>query len=996
MQHSSSSVEGTATAAPAPGSGSATSNEAVGVQRSLEFSRDDGDVGVSAINNDDDDDDGGGGDGDDDDDDDAMGIGGKGGFTASGDGGNGSPSGGGKAARGGEHVAAMALGEASLPRQDGGVDSADPWAALNAASGDALDLLRMRQERQGATAGASGGAGTGGADAALVGGTGGANAAGGNGINAGTAGVNDPPAGNSGNEHDGGANTGDRSGDDEPPPRPPPAAVEGEGEVERVAAGKGATSPATSVPVQPKLLKPATRRRVDELQIAKLKEYGDHQLDLELQRQVLEQGAQQLVLREEVKRRARRVSRADAVQEDERLGALPTKQVLSELTGPAPASSSPSQRAGRGSSGVSLDAFVAARKAAAESAQSPAAGTAAKPKAAELLSALRTRWDPEEGEGAARGSRGAGLGTVDAGDASEDGGSLTQGPVLPAIATNVRLDDLVSALRHDLPAQEVALQSLKTRRGISAVRLGWARRRGSGAEDDDDDEEEKSGPRRRPLLLLDVRGRELRRMSLEIIEEVLDRVMSRLAFRPSREQVAAEVAAWRAAEPGALASVARHLAEGLTHEVVDELIAEAYDEIRHLKKVADSFAFDMLVEAVAFSQRKYVFGSGEDGVRARLRDAAAQQDANLARSLAAKRATATSRNLTRTMTLNSRAPGGAASAAGGPSSGGDGGGPSGGGDGGGGDDIDTEQYSSYSSRAVAQPPPPGIKLGDALSEDLDEEAIYVMHREFNDTNMARDEKQLYLQGLKAMLQEMRLRRGDAPYGHTQQLSVYWPPYVRITRVQRLAAQRVRPPLAAGPAVWRHLQRDPLSRVGLGLWPGPDCAVAAQRERIFWSQVALRPTYLTAKNTPMVQVFQELGPITALSASPNGAFLAVGTAPGAMLVFNMRNKPVAPWFQVLGDGQTYKRPWFRRKKPRNPALVAFAWSADSYQLASLDASSTLRMWWMRPEPGSNVKEDPGRQPVAPELILSLGPMSVAITGKAPVLEPILEEQLLGLA
>ncbi|GLI68278.1 hypothetical protein VaNZ11_012636, partial [Volvox africanus] len=271
-----------------------------------------------------------------------------------------------------------------------------------------------------------------------------------------------------------------------------------------------------------------------------------------------------------------------------------------------------------------------------------------------------------------------------------------------------------------------------------------------------------------------------------------------------------------------------------------------------------------------------------------------------------------------------------------------------------------------------------------------------MHREFNDTNMARDEKQLYLQGLKAMLQEMRLRRGDAPYGHTQQLSVYWPPYVRVTRVQRLAAQRTRPPLAAGPAVWRHLLRDPLSRVGLGLWPGPDCAVAAQRERIFWSQVALRPTYLTAKNMPMVQVFQELGPITALSASPNGAFLAVGTAPGAMLVFNMRNKPVAPWFQVLGDGQTYKRPWFRRQKPRNPALVAFAWSADSYQLASLDASSTLRMWWMRPEPGSNVKEDPGRQPVAPELILSLGPMSVAITGKAPVLEPVLEEQLLGVA
>ncbi|GIL86351.1 hypothetical protein Vretifemale_14648, partial [Volvox reticuliferus] len=139
------------------------------------------------------------------------------------------------------------------------------------------------------------------------------------------------------------------------------------------------------------------------------------------------------------------------------------------------------QRASRGS-GVSLDAFVAARKA--------AVGTMTKPNAAELLSALRTRWDPEEGEGAAGGSRGGGPEAADGGDASEDGASLTHGSALPAVAANVRLDDLVSALRHDLPAQEAALRSLKMRLGISAVRLGWARRRDSGADDDDDDEAE--------------------------------------------------------------------------------------------------------------------------------------------------------------------------------------------------------------------------------------------------------------------------------------------------------------------------------------------------------------------------------------------------------------------------------------------------------------------------------------------------------------------------
>lgn len=59
-------------------------------------------------------------------------------------------------------------------------------------------------------------------------------------------------------------------------------------------------------------------------------------------------------------------------------------------------------------------------------------------------------------------------------------------------------------------------------------------------------------------------------------------------------------------------------------------------------------------------------------------------------------------------------------------------------------------------------------------------------------------------------------------------------------------------------------------------------------------------------------------------------------------------------QVLGDGDMYKRPWlamFRRKRrPRNPSIMSLVWSSDSYQLASLDASSTIRIWWNRPEPG----------------------------------------------
>ncbi len=43
-------------------------------------------------------------------------------------------------------------------------------------------------------------------------------------------------------------------------------------------------------------------------------------------------------------------------------------------------------------------------------------------------------------------------------------------------------------------------------------------------------------------------------------------------------------------------------------------------------QVADAFAFDVLVEAVAFSNRKYEFGRGADNVRFRLREAAAKQE----------------------------------------------------------------------------------------------------------------------------------------------------------------------------------------------------------------------------------------------------------------------------------------------------------------------------------------------------------------------------------
>lgn len=49
--------------------------------------------------------------------------------------------------------------------------------------------------------------------------------------------------------------------------------------------------------------------------------------------------------------------------------------------------------------------------------------------------------------------------------------------------------------------------------------------------------------------------------------------------------------------------------------VVDELIMEVAGEVDKRQEVADAFAFDLLVAAVAFSQGKYDFGVSSMNVK---------------------------------------------------------------------------------------------------------------------------------------------------------------------------------------------------------------------------------------------------------------------------------------------------------------------------------------------------------------------------------------------
>ena len=51
---------------------------------------------------------------------------------------------------------------------------------------------------------------------------------------------------------------------------------------------------------------------------------------------------------------------------------------------------------------------------------------------------------------------------------------------------------------------------------------------------------------------------------------------------------------------------------------------QLYSELNHMEGISDQFAFDLLVEAVAFSQNKFDFT--RDDIRAKLRDAAHKRE----------------------------------------------------------------------------------------------------------------------------------------------------------------------------------------------------------------------------------------------------------------------------------------------------------------------------------------------------------------------------------
>ncbi|WIA07976.1 hypothetical protein OEZ85_007449 [Tetradesmus obliquus] len=446
-----------------------------------------------------------------------------------------------------------------------------------------------------------------------------------------------------------------------------------------------------------------------------------------------------------------------------------------------------------------------------------------------------------------------------------------------------------------MPQQQKQLASIRRRAAVTSTRLRWQVVRPQTYAGD---------------LALTAHQRSIKGLAQSIIEELLDAALAHIAMRPTKQQVAVEMAEWRAARPAALAGISRHVADSIYKEVVEELLAEVAAEAAQAA-AADAFAFDMLVSAVAFSQGKYDLGFKADDVQQVLEPVQQQQQQDQApgRQGASKR----------------------------------------------------QQQQQQQQQAVPA-------------------------------------RALYLAGLQGMLWEMRQRRPrGTPYGHTQPLAPHFHAGAAVSKARRIAVSRQRPPLAASAAVWAR-REAPRGQLEQGGWPTAAHLAAAMREREFWGQVVLRPRMQRAslpgpaclENTSLL-VPDALGAVTALSGCPAGTFLAAGTSRGALLVWDLRkDAAVTPWFQVTGSGQLYKRRWWNpwaAKPPRKPAIAGFAWSADSYQLAALDASSNMKMWWMRPEEredGQSVAELQARAaPVTPELAVLITPFMVALSGKAPI-------------
>eukprot|EP00775_Hariotina_reticulata_P006861 gene6859-7077_t len=317
------------------------------------------------------------------------------------------------------------------------------------------------------------------------------------------------------------------------------------------------------------------------------------------------------------------------------------------------------------------------------------------------------------------------------------------------------LQDVAAAAHAALPLQQHHLTGLRRVAAVTNSRLQWQTQR----------------PKTYDLALTS-QQRNIRGLAQVILNDIINAVLGHIAMRPSKQQVAVEVAEWQAKRPAALAAISRHLGDGIFKDVVDDLLAEVATEVAAGAAAAESFALDMLVSAVAFSQGK--FDLGVSGMQQPSSDATSSTAAlGAAGPVSSNRLS----NLAREAALLQKAAYKEAT----------------------GDAVEAGTGTSAGRPVVA--------AGD-VNIELAEEDVYQARRDFTaaDASLAagtgRDTasaargaaagartgggvlpaRSLYLAGLRGMLGEMRGRRPpDTPYGHTQHLTPHLKPGATVSK-----------------------------------------------------------------------------------------------------------------------------------------------------------------------------------------------------------------------
>lgn len=115
------------------------------------------------------------------------------------------------------------------------------------------------------------------------------------------------------------------------------------------------------------------------------------------------------------------------------------------------------------------------------------------------------------------------------------------------LPSNLHLSDVAAAVYANLPQQQEQLAAMKRKAAVTSTRLKWQTKRPQTYAGD---------------LALTAHQRSIKSFVQSILDDLIASAMSHIAMRPTKQQVAVEIAEWKAGKPAALQAISRHLGDG--------------------------------------------------------------------------------------------------------------------------------------------------------------------------------------------------------------------------------------------------------------------------------------------------------------------------------------------------------------------------------------------------------------------------------------------------